>query len=104
MSSWEIGDSVESVGGVLTADWLEEGLANKNWTSLTELSLPNSNLQKISLPPHYFSKLMTLDLSYNNLTTLTNLSALPRYVRKHALFLKDAEGLLILEQIHILNS
>ncbi len=78
MKDWGMSDSVESMGGVLTGDWLEEKLGNKNWSSLTQLSLPNSNLQKISLPPHCLPKLMTLDLGDNFLTSLTSLSSLPR--------------------------
>jgi len=79
MVKWQIISQVESTGGVVTHDWLEEklGLGTRDWNALTQLSLPNSNLQQINLPGAVLPHLMTLNLRGNRLTSLTSLSTLP---------------------------
>ncbi|CAG7734796.1 unnamed protein product [Allacma fusca] len=77
ISAWEINDCTEKIGGTVTADWLEEKIGNRDWASLNQLSLVNCGIQKFGLPSHSVSKLLTLDLQENALTSLGNLSSLP---------------------------
>lgn len=70
-----------TAGGTFNTEWLELNLGQRDWSSLTELSLPHCGLSRVNLPSSAVPKLMSLDLTGNHLSTFSGITSLPKYVK-----------------------
>ncbi|ODN02700.1 Leucine-rich repeat-containing protein 9, partial [Orchesella cincta] len=77
VANWRSEEIINHMGGTLNGEWLELNLGQRDWSALTELSLPHCGLSRVHLPPAAVPKLMSLDLTGNQLSTFSGVTSLP---------------------------